>query len=316
MSKFDVICVGNSAVDVPLCPIGPEVFSYDSYPIDRIIPQVGGSGTNVSTILARLGKRVKLVTLLGRDMLGDFLLRSCQENGVDTSSVVRSDAVDTPLSVGLVRPDGERGFVVSKSSSTFAFCADQVDPACFAGARAMVFSSIFIMPQFDDAGLTKIFSAAHNAGLIVCADMMKSRTGQRLDAVAETLRHVDYFFANLEEASFLTGREKIEEIALVLLEAGVKHLLVKNGRHGCYIWDGSTEEHIPAFCNDHPVDTIGAGDNFAAGFVSALLDGYSFRDSARFANATAAISVGAPGSTNGVHSKEQVESFLQAYGKK
>ena len=213
MSKFDVVCVGNSAVDVPLCPVGPEVFSYDSYPIDRIIPQVGGSGTNVSTILARLGKRVKLVTLLGRDMLGDFLIRNCQENGVDTSYIVRSGTVDTPLSVGLVRSDGERGFVVSKSSSTFAFSADQVAPACFAGARAMVFSSIFIMPQFDDAGLSRIFSAAHSAGLIVCADMMKSRTGQRLDAVAGALRHVDYFFANLEEASFLTGREKLEEIA-------------------------------------------------------------------------------------------------------
>ena len=312
MSKFDVVCVGNSAVDVPLCPVGPEVFSYDSYPIDRIIPQVGGSGTNVSTILARLGKRVKLVTLLGRDMLGDFLIRNCQENGVDTSYIVRSGVVDTPLSVGLVRSDGERGFVVSKSSSTFAFSADQVDPACFAGARAMVFSSIFIMPQFDDAGLSRIFSAAHSAGLIVCADMMKSRTGQRLDAVAGALRHVDYFFANLEEASFLTGREKLEEIARVLLDAGVKHLLVKDGRHGCYIWDGSAEEHIPAFCNDHPVDTIGAGDNFAAGFVSALLDGCSFQEAARFANATAAISVGAPGSTNGVHSREQVEEFLRA----
>lgn len=311
MIKFDVICVGNSAVDVPLCPVGPEVFSYDSYPIDRIIPQVGGSGTNVSTILARLGKRVKLVTLLGEDMLGDFLVRSCQENGVDTSSILRTRIVDTPLSVGLVRSDGERGFVVSRSSSTFAFCAEHVDPSCFIGARAMIFSSIFIMPQFDDAGLTKVFSDAHNAGLIVCADMMKSRTGQRLEAITESLSQVDYFFANLEEASFLTEKEDIQEMAQVLLNVGVKHLLIKGGRNGCYIRDAFTEEHIPAFRNEQPVDTIGAGDNFAAGFVSALLDGFSFREAARFANATAAISVGAPGSTNGVHSKEQVENFLQ-----
>lgn len=316
MNKFDVICVGNSAVDVPLCPVGPEVFSYDSYPVNRIIPQVGGSGTNVSTILARLGKRVKLVTLLGKDMLGDFLVRSCQENGVDTESILRSNTVDTPLSVGLVRPDGERGFVVSKSSSTFAFCAEQVNSSCFIGAKAMIFSSIFIMPKFDNAGLTKIFSDAHDAGLIVCADMMKSRTGQRLDAVAGALSHVDYFFANLEEASFLTNKTDLREIAQVLLDVGIKHLLIKDGRHGCYIWDALTEEHIPAFCNEHPVDTIGAGDNFAAGFVAALLDGLSFREAARFANATAAISVGAPGSTNGVRCKEQVENFLRTYSGK
>ena len=312
MADFDVICVGNSAVDVPLHPVGPEIFSYDSYPIDRIIPQVGGSGTNVSTILSRLGKRVKLITLLGSDMLGDFLIRNCQENGVDTSSIVRSSEIDTPLSVGLVRADGERGFVVSKSSSTFSFCADHVNPADFAGAKAMVFSSIFIMPKFDDAGLTKVFSAAQAAGLIVCADMMRSRTGEKIDAIRSALRHVDYFFANFEEAEFLTSQSTYHSMSQVLLDAGVKHVLIKNGKEGCYIRDGEMEQLLPAFLNDHPVDTIGAGDNFAAGFVAALLDGLTFPEAARFANATAAISVGAPGSTNGVRSKEQVQALLRA----
>ena len=312
MADFDVICVGNSAVDVPLHPVGPEIFSYDSYPVDRIIPQVGGSGTNVSTILSRLGKRVKLITLLGSDMLGDFLIRNCQENGVDTSSIVRSSEIDTPLSVGLVRADGERGFVVSKSSSTFSFCADHVNPADFAGAKAMVFSSIFIMPKFDDAGLTKVFSAAQAAGLIVCADMMRSRTGEKIDAIRSALRHVDYFFANFEEAEFLTSQSTYHSMSQVLLDAGVKHVLIKNGKEGCYIRDGEMEQLLPAFLNDHPVDTIGAGDNFAAGFVAALLDGLTFPEAARFANATAAISVGAPGSTNGVRSKEQVQALLRS----
>ena len=311
MGNFDVICLGNSAVDVPLCPVGPEIFSYDSYPIDRIIPQVGGSGTNVSTILSRLGKRVKLITLLGDDMLGDFLIRHCQRNGIDTSSIARRSDIDTPLSVGLVRADGERGFVVSKSSSTFSFCAEDVNSADFAGAKAMVFSSIFIMPRFDDAGLTKVFSDAQKAGLVVCADMMRSRTGQRIDAIATALSHVDYFFANFEEAEFLTSQSAYHSMSQVLLDAGVKHVLIKNGKEGCYIRDNETEQLLPAFLNEHPVDTIGAGDNFAAGFVAALLDGLTFPEAARFANATAAISVGAPGSTNGVQSKEQVEALLR-----
>lgn len=311
MDGFDVICIGNSAVDVPLRPVGPEIFSHDSYPIDRIIPQVGGSGTNVSTTLSRLGKRVKLVTLLGNDMLGDYLVRHCATNGIDTSAILRSSAVDTPLSIGLVREDGERSFVVSRSSSTFAFCADHVDPAVFAGARMLMFSSIFIMPEFDDAGLTRIFRAAREAGLIVCADMMRSRTGQRMDAIASALPYVDYFFANFEEAAFLTSQPTLNAMGKALLDAGVGHVLIKNGKEGCYICDNETACILPAFRNEHPVDTIGAGDNFAAGFLSSVLDGASFPQAARFANATAAISVGAPGATNGVQSKPQVEAFLQ-----
>ena len=308
--KFDVICVGNAAVDVPLHPVAPDIFDYDSYPIDRIIPQAGGSGNNVSIILSRLGLPVKLVTLLGNDMLGDYLVQNSQNNNVDTSSIIRSNEVDTPLSIGLVRADGERGIVVSKSSSTFNFCADHVNTADFAGAKALVFSSIFIMPKFDDPGLTKVFSAAQEQGLIVCADMMRSRTGERMDAIINSLRYVDYFFANFEEAEFLTQENNYHAMAQKLLDAGVKHVLIKNGKEGCYIRDNEIEQILPAFLNEHPVDTIGAGDNFAAGFVSALLDGKSFADAARFANATAAISVGAPGSTNGIKSKKQVLDFL------
>ena len=311
MGAFDVICVGNSAVDAPIYPVGPEIFDYDAYPVDRIIPQVGGSGTNVATILARMGLRTKLMTLLGDDMLGDFLVRHCQANGIDTSSILRSKAVDTPLSIGLVRANGERGFVVSRSSSTFSFCAEDVDTAVFAGARALVFSSVFIMPKFDGPGLRKIFSAARDQGLTVCADMMKSRDGLRLDSIREAMAYVDYFFANREEAAFLTERDAEAEMAAVLLEAGIGHVLIKNGGEGCYIRDQEIEKRLPAFRNEHLVDTIGAGDNFAAGFVTALLDGMDFAGAARFANATASISVGAPGSTNGVRSRAQVMEFLE-----
>lgn len=100
MSTPDVICVGNSAVDVPVRPASVDMFTTDSYPIDRIVPTVGGSGTNVSTILSRLGVSTKLITLLGQDMLGDFLLAHCRQNGIDTSDTVRSAEVDSPCPSG------------------------------------------------------------------------------------------------------------------------------------------------------------------------------------------------------------------------
>ncbi|MGI6004118.1 MAG: carbohydrate kinase family protein [Christensenellales bacterium] len=307
----DVVCVGNSAVDVPLRPVDESIFTTDSYPVDRIVPTVGGSGTNVTTILRRLGVSAKLITMLGQDMLGDFLVEHCRRNGVDTADIVRNSDVDTPLSIGLVQEDGERTFVVSRGSSTFHFHIDHVNLAALKGAKILAVASIFIMPKFDDDGLTRLFSAAKSEGLIICADMMKSRTGQRMDAIENALSYIDYFFANYDEAAFLTGLERKEEIADKLLGTGAGHVIIKEGRKGCYVKGPYISEVFPAYVNENPVDTIGAGDNFAAGFIAGLLDNRSIADCARFANAAAAISVSAPGSTGGVKDKRQVLEFIR-----
>lgn len=309
MNDFDVICVGNSAVDVPLQPVEPNVFAVDSYPVDRIVPTVGGSGTNVSIILSRLGVPTKLITMLGQDMLGDFLVEHCERNGVDTSGILRNGNVDTPLSVGLVRADGERSFVVSRSSSTFHFGVDDMNLNALKGAKLLAVASIFIMPKFDDFGLTRLFSAAKQEGLIICADMMKSRTGERLSAVEHALSYVDYFFANYEEAAFLTELTDLAEIGDRMLSAGVKNVIIKRGREGCYLQNKEGAQYFPAYVTK-PVDTIGAGDNFAAGFIAALLEGRALGDCAAFANAVAAVSVRAVGSTGGVQSVGQVMDFM------
>jgi sugar/nucleoside kinase (ribokinase family) len=308
-----VICVGNAAVDVPLSPVDRRILTIDSYPIDRIIPMTGGSGINVSTILSRLGVRTALVTLLGTDMLGDFLMRHCEDSGIDTAYIIRSSEADTPLFIGLVREDGERTFVVGRSSSTFRFNASHVDFDCMNGAKLLTFASIFIMPQFDDEGLTTLFAEAKKRGLIVCADMMKSRKEQRLDSIRNCLYYVDHFFANLEEAAFLTGKDSQDKMADELLDAGTGHVIIKDGARGCYVASKEFRAECPAYHNEHVVDTIGAGDNFVAGYICALLEQKSFIDCAKAGNAVASISVGFPGATGGVKSREQIQQQFGQY---
>ena len=66
MKRTDVICIGNAAVDVPLYYVDERIFTTDSYMIERIVPMVGGSGLNVSTVLTHLGKKVKLCNMPSR----------------------------------------------------------------------------------------------------------------------------------------------------------------------------------------------------------------------------------------------------------
>lgn len=315
-AKVDVICIGNSAVDVPLKPMDPGVFAIESYPVDRILPTIGGSATNVSVIATRLGLRVALVTLLGDDMLGKFILSYCKENGVDVSCVAIDGSVDTPLSVGLVRADGERTFVVSKASSTFKFGVADIDLSRIADAKLLDIASIFINPRLDNDALKTVFREARGQGVIICADMMKSRDGKRLPDIRGALSFVDYFFPNFEEASELTGKNDLDSIADAILAAGVKNVVIKTGGEGCFVKNALTRVAIPAYRNESPVDTIGAGDNFVAGFLTAILEGADIVECGRFANAVAAVSVGAAGATNGVRSRQQALNIMRIHGER
>lgn len=312
MKDFDVLCIGNAAIDVPLCYVDERVFSTDSFAIDQILPTFGGSGQNVSTILSRLGKKVRLITMLGDDDLAKLILNNCNKNKIDTSGVIINSAVDTPLSIGLVKSDGERTFVVSRNSSTFHFSPEDVNLNFLSNVKVLAIASLFIMPHFEGESLTKLLEKAKSAGLIICADMMKSRDGKRMEVIQSALDYIDYFFANKEEIRFLTGIVDIWQAADDLLNHGVKNVIVKDGKNGCFFKSKSLKFHTPGYENPDLVDTIGAGDNFAAGFIATLLNGYDHRDCARFANATASISVGAKGSTNGVKDIDQVIEFLNS----
>ncbi len=79
--------------------------------------------------------------------------------------------------------------------------------------------------------------------------------------------------------------------------------MIKTGKDGCFIKRGDMTMKVPAVAGITAIDTIGAGDNFASGFIAALLEGKNLRECARFANATAAISVLSIGATTGVKQK-------------
>lgn len=306
----DVICIGNSAVDVPVSPINESVLHIDSYPVDKILPVVGGSGTNVSTIIARLGHRVALMAHIGHDMFGDMIINHCKMVGIDVDSMVVDPDVNTPLSIGLVKEDGERTFIISKSSGSFKLCLQDIDFTRFQGAKLLTIASIFINPLLDNEALTAIFKKAKENNLIICADIMKSRDGKSLEDIRKSLSYIDYFFPNYEEAAWLTGKKELEDIADVLLSCGIKTVVIKNGKKGCFIKTQESAYTIPTYDKARRVDTIGAGDNFVAGFISALLDGAPLEMCGRFANATASVSVESVGATTGVKGREQVLDMM------
>ena len=309
--KLDVICIGAAIVDIPLQPVSKNIFDVESYPLDRISMTIGGDAINEATIISRLGHKVALMSRIGKDAVGNFILEACKKDNIDINSIHIDENIDTSINVGLVTHDGERTFVTNRNGSLWKTTIEDVDFDRFKDARLLSLASIFNNPLLDGPALVKIFKEAKVNNLIICADMIKARLCETLEDIGEALSYVDYFFPNYDEACIITGKTDINEIADIFLGCGVKNVVIKTGKKGCFIKNNKQTLQVPACKNIKAIDTIGAGDNFASGFITGILDGKTLKECAEFANVTAAISVQSVGATTGVQNREQVEKLWQ-----
>ncbi len=311
---LDVVCVGAAIVDVPLQPVSKDIFDSESYPLDQISMAIGGDAINESTIITRLGHKVGLVSMVGKDVVGEYILSHCRKEGIDTEGIRQRDGIDTSINVGLVTADGERTFVTNRNGSLWKMDADDVDLALIPRGRLLSLASFFNNPRLDNEALVKIFKAAKAAGMTITADMIKPRLGETFDDIAEALSYVDYFFPNCDEARLMTGEDDIERVADKILGYGVKHVVIKIGKRGVFIksQDGS-KLIVPAMKGIRAVDTIGAGDNFASGFITGLLEGRTLAECGAYGNVAASLAITSIGATTGVKNRDLFDRQLALY---
>lgn len=313
--KLDVICLGAAIVDIPLRPVSRDIFDIESYPVDRIAMSVGGDAMNEATIISRLGFKTGIIACIGDDAAGQFILQSCKQDHIDVEGIKIDPAIDTSMNIGLVTEDGERTFITNRNGSLWKENLEHVDFEKMKQAKILSLASIFNCPLLDGKALVQIFQEAKAQDMLISADMIKPRLGETLEDIREALSYVDYFFPNFDEACLMTGETQENKVADVLYGCGVKNVIMKIGKRGCYIRNSEGSMIVPACKNITAIDTIGAGDNFASGFISALLQGKSIRECGIYANCTAAISVQYSGATVGVQNKDMVEAMLAQYKK-
>lgn len=313
MKPIEVVCMGLSSVDVSVRGHLKETFFTQSCTqADSVSICVGGDAINQAQTLARLGHSVAYMGSVGRDAAGECILSQAKAAGVDVSRVRVLDDVASAICVTMIDDGDDRHSVPSTAvSSNKAFCLGTVDLDAVRAAKVVSFGSLFCFPKLSDQDLAAIFAAAKAGGALTCADM-KLIEGAAMEQFGRALKQLDYLFANEDEAAAFSGRDVPEDMADYFLGLGVGHVIVKLGSRGCLIRGGGECRRVPPFYVK-PVDTTGAGDNFAAGFISALCRGLPFAACARFASAAAAITVQSIGSSTGVKSMEQVLSFIERY---
>ncbi len=302
----EMICAGMALADVMIRGLSQEHYSDEIRMAEQIEILPGGDAFNEAVIATRLGNRVKLLASVGADDAGELIRAKAAANGVDVSGLVRDPEVPTRIMVLMVDENGERRQIARRPG------LQKVKPPAqelFDGAKIVSLASLFRAPWDEKDAIQNAASRAKAQGAVVCADIKTNDGSKTLADFGEALSYIDYIFPNEAEARFHTGKETPEEMGRALLDLGFGHVVIKLGKRGCYACSREQSFYMPSFLVK-ALDSTGAGDNFAAGFMTALAEGKSFVECCRFASAVAAVSVQALGATAGVQSRAQVEAFL------
>ena len=159
----DSIIIGAAIVDIPLSPVTSDILSAHSAPLERIAMGLGGDAANEALVLARLGHSPALVSVVGDDAPGDFVRRTLSRSGVDVAAVAVKEDLDTGINVVLVRPDGERGFITSRSGSLRRLSLPDILPAldspAFADVKVACMASLFVSPELTLEDTAALFDA-------------------------------------------------------------------------------------------------------------------------------------------------------------
>ena len=191
--------------------------------------------------------------------------------------------------------------------------AEDILPYVDEMADIVSFASMFISTTLDIAATERIFKKLKAAGKILAFDMKFPHHGETLQDMKGMLSNADYFFPNETELATLTGEADVYKNISTLLECGLKCAVVKRGGEGCIIATKSAQIEIPAYHVEKAVDTTGAGDCFAAGFLWALSENWSLAECGKFACAVASCSVEEIGAVTGVTSLEKVMSRYKLF---
>jgi sugar/nucleoside kinase (ribokinase family) len=305
-----VACMGLALVDALSWPLRefPTPGKHPQVTTDHYRFQPGGGATNAALALAQLGTSVRLFAKVGGDLLGQFLVRSLELAGIDTSGVIVAASEATPFTFVGVLPSGERTFIHTPGANR-GFTLNECDLDSVFDCDALLMPDTFALPSIDGRPAAELLTAARGNGLLTVLD----------ETFGFGLAHAP-FEAMLSGASVVVpSQQDLESLypgltPIEMLEhlsrLGAQSVVLKLGSEGCIVSTEGRITPIPAKATK-VVDSTGAGDCFNAGLVSALLHGESLETSAAIATEVAAISLQSVGGAVGIPAYSTVRAGMR-----
>lgn len=331
--KYDVITFGRSSIDLYSQNIGSpfnDIKGFDAF--------VGGSPLNIAVACSRLGLRASLLTAVGNDKVGGFIIDFLEKEKVNTACIpVKNSARSSAVVLGIEPPDKFPLVYYRDNAADSQVDIDDVLKAKIEDHKILLINgtamnieptrsaTFFAAEMAQKNGVDIVLDLDFRAdqwhdyrafGITVRAILPKVKIaiGTEEEILAATLSEASQVVIKDQQISAPEIKGDIEKSIAWLLSSGIETLLVKRGADGVSIYskDGSRTD-VPGF----PVtvlNVLGAGDAFAGGFLYGLLQGWDLYKACRMANASGAQVVTKKGCANFMPTLEESLKFIAKKG--
>ncbi|WP_421565471.1 bifunctional 5-dehydro-2-deoxygluconokinase/5-dehydro-2-deoxyphosphogluconate aldolase [Ochrobactrum sp. EDr1-4] len=329
MERLDLITIGRSSVDLYGAQIGgllEDMSSFNKY--------VGGSPTNIATGTARLGLKSALITRVGNEHMGRFLLNELAREGVDTRGIVTDPERLTALVILGIRDQQQFPLIFYRENcADMALCEDDIDPDFIAQAGCVLATGTHLSHPSTEAAVLKALNLARENGSRTVLDIDyrpnlwglaghgdgESRFIESATVTAKlqtTLNLFDLIVGTEEEFHIAGGTTDTLEALKAVRDTTKAVLVCKRGPMGAVIF----EDDIPDSLDEgksgegFPIkvfNVLGAGDGFMSGLLRGWLKDEDWPTSLKLANACGAFAVSRHGCTPAYPSWEELQYFFK-----
>jgi sugar/nucleoside kinase (ribokinase family) len=309
LKPFDITIAGEINLDLILYGLPAEMAPERELLASDFRVTLGSSSAIVAHNCASLGARVAFTTLAGPDDFGRIALERLHASGVDISRTIHHGNLST--GVTLLLPHGSERHILTYPGTMAEMTIAHLDFEFLIQARHFHLSSLYLQKGLH-AGLPDLLRRLKRAGLTISLDTNDDPDDQWGPPLWDILPYVDLFLPSESELCRMTGCTDLDA-AIAAFAGQVPTLVVKRGDKGARVQSqGKVTDVSPV--SVVPVDTIGAGDSFDAGFLRAYLLGRDAVTCARAGNITGALSTQAAGGTEAFRDPEQRDTFLRTHG--
>ncbi|UCG42111.1 MAG: ribokinase [candidate division WOR-3 bacterium] len=262
---------------------------------------LGGKGFNQAIACRRLGAEVTLVGRVGQDHFGDMFLARLKDEGMTADHITRDEKTGTGIASPVVFPDGENSIIGVPRANRFLTPSD-VDRARVAIASADI---LMLQLEVDPQASRHAAGLASSHGTTVMLDPAPVHLHVSIDDWP-----LDYLVPNEVEARILASGPDTTGFARRRVDAGLRAVVISEGRQGATIADAAGVRCVPAY-RVKTVDSTGAGDAFRGGLAVSLAQGTDIDQAVRYAGACGALACTRVGAEPSMPAASEVTEFLR-----